>query len=66
MFLAKKEMNSNANPDGKEKVKEALEEKNEFLKTLPNDIVIYPGHGPKSTIGHEKMMNYYLNHPLSL
>ena len=32
MFLAKKEMNSNANPDGKEKVKEALEEKNEFLK----------------------------------
>ena len=38
----------------------------EFLKTLPNDIVIYPGHGPKSTIGHEKMMNYYLNHPLSL
>ena len=32
MFLAKKEINSNANPDGKEKVKEALEEKNEFLK----------------------------------
>lgn len=36
MFLAKKEMNSNANPDGKEKVKKALEEKNEFLKVNAN------------------------------
>lgn len=34
----------------------------EFLKTLPNDLIIYPGHGPSSTIGHEKMMNYYFNH----
>lgn len=34
----------------------------EFLKTLPNDLIIYPGHGPCSTIGREKMVNYYLNH----
>lgn len=34
----------------------------EFLKTLPNDLIIYPGHGPSSTIGHEKVVNYYLNH----
>lgn len=36
MFLAKKEMNSNQNPDGDDKIKKALEEKNEFFKKFAN------------------------------
>lgn len=30
------------------------------LFTLPDDTVIYPGHGPESTIGREKQENQYL------
>lgn len=29
------------------------------LFTLPDDVTVYPGHGPHSTIGHEKTCNPY-------
>ncbi|MHC1698199.1 MAG: MBL fold metallo-hydrolase [Geobacteraceae bacterium] len=32
----------------------------EKLLTLPDETVIYPGHGPASTIGHERLYNPYL------
>lgn len=30
------------------------------LCTLPDDTVVYPGHGPVTTIGHEKQTNMFL------
>jgi hydroxyacylglutathione hydrolase len=33
----------------------------EKLLTLPDVTVVYPGHGPASTIGHERLHNPYLN-----
>lgn len=29
--------------------------------TLPDDIVVYPGHGPHTTVGHEKRTNPFFN-----
>jgi hydroxyacylglutathione hydrolase len=30
------------------------------LFTLPDDVTVYPGHGPETTIGHEKKYNPFL------
>ncbi len=30
------------------------------LCTLPDDTLVYPGHGPSTTIGHEKQTNMFL------
>jgi len=32
----------------------------EKLLTLSDDTIIYPGHGPSSTVGEEKKSNLYL------
>lgn len=34
---------------------------NEKLLTLPDETIIYPGHGESSTIGREKKLNPFLN-----
>ena len=33
------------------------------LLTLPDDTVVYSGHGPKTTIGHERKFNPFLQAP---
>ena len=30
------------------------------LSKMENDLTVYPGHGPASTIGIEKQENYYM------
>ena len=31
-----------------------------FLSTLPNDLIVLPGHGPRTTIKQEKQTNYFM------
>ena len=30
------------------------------ILTLPDETVLYPGHGPETTVGHERATNPYL------
>lgn len=32
------------------------------LLSLPDDTVVFPGHGPRTTIGNERRMNIFINH----
>ena len=38
----------------------------EQLLTLPAEFLVYSGHGPETTIGHEKKYNPFLNGTYSL
>jgi len=38
-----------------------LESIREKLFVLPDDVIVYPGHGVPTTIGHEKKYNPFLN-----
>lgn len=40
--------------------KPTLEQSLRYLMTLPDDLVVYPGHGPATTLGREKRANPYL------
>lgn len=40
--------------------KQLLQSIQDKLLPLPDDTVVYPGHGPESTIGREKKMNPFL------
>ena len=35
----------------------------ERVLTLPDETVVYPGHGPTTTIGHERQNNPFLRYP---
>ncbi len=37
----------------------------EKILPLPNETMIYPGHGPETTLGREKVANPYIKHILS-
>ncbi|OIO58668.1 MAG: MBL fold metallo-hydrolase [Verrucomicrobia bacterium CG_4_9_14_3_um_filter_43_20] len=41
----------------KEQLFQSIKEK---LYTLPDETIVYPGHGPKTTIGHEKKFNNFV------
>jgi hydroxyacylglutathione hydrolase len=36
----------------------------EKILTLPDETVVYPGHGPSTTVGRERAMNPFLQDPL--
>ena len=40
--------------------KQMAESLDYILRRLPNEVVIHPGHGGKSSIGHERVCNHYL------
>jgi len=37
----------------------------EQLLTLPDEYMVYPGHGPETTIGHERIHNPFVGHNAS-
>ena len=39
---------------------EDMQKSLQFIRTLPSDLIVHPGHGPASTIGEEKASNPYL------
>ncbi len=39
----------------------AMRESIEKIKGYPSEITLYPGHGDFTTLGHEKLENYYFN-----
>ncbi|MBW4888588.1 MBL fold metallo-hydrolase [Mucilaginibacter sp. HMF5004] len=41
--------------------KQLIDNIEQKLFTLPDDCVVYPGHGPETTIGYEKQHNPFLN-----
>jgi len=41
--------------------KQLIDNIEQKLFTLPDDCVVYPGHGPETTIGYEKLHNPFLN-----
>jgi len=41
-----------------EQLLQSIQEK---LFVLPDETIVYPGHGPETTIGHEKKFNPFLN-----
>ncbi|MFA5794288.1 MAG: MBL fold metallo-hydrolase [Candidatus Brocadiia bacterium] len=41
-------------------MKQLLDNIKSKILTLPDDTIIYPGHGPASTVGDEKMHNQFL------
>lgn len=40
----------------------AMKESLDRIVKLPEDLVVYPGHGAKTTVGREKATNYFLRH----
>jgi glyoxylase-like metal-dependent hydrolase (beta-lactamase superfamily II) len=48
-------------PDGNfDTLRRAIHDK---LFTLPDDTIVYPGHGPETTIGREKSSNPFVGAP---
>ncbi|MCA9101531.1 MAG: MBL fold metallo-hydrolase [Planctomycetales bacterium] len=48
-------------PDGDfDQLREGIHEK---LFTMPNDTMVFPGHGPATTVGHEKRTNPFVGRP---
>ncbi|MEP7266291.1 MAG: MBL fold metallo-hydrolase [Saprospiraceae bacterium] len=45
-------------PGGKHQL--LLDNIHQKILTLPDDVMVYPGHGPHTTIGHEKYHNPFL------
>lgn len=57
-FLFKETVGRTDLPGGdNEEMKKSIDK----IKTYPNDIKIYPGHGEETTLKHEKENNYFLN-----
>ena len=57
-FLFKKTIGiTNTQLSNKEQMKESLKK----IKTYPNDVAVYPGHGEDTNLKYEKIHNRYLN-----
>ncbi len=40
---------------------ELIQSINDHVLTMDDAVILYPGHGPKTTVGHERRLNPYLN-----